>query len=87
MRGAYDTVEDIELRKRKLGFNNRFIKALIIILIFTILYGLCFNLIYILSYNKIEKNYEAKYNTSNKIYIIEQKLRKDLEKMNTKNKK
>ncbi|MFL0268453.1 hypothetical protein [Candidatus Clostridium radicumherbarum] len=86
MRGDYDIVEDLELRESKLKVNNKFIKVLIIVLIFVVLYGLCFNLVYIFSYHKIENSNDMKLNTSNKIYIIEQKLRKDLDNMNLKNK-
>lgn len=86
MRGDYEIVEDLELKKSKLKVNNKFIKVLVIILIFVVLYGLCFNLVYIFSYNKIENSKDMKLNTSNKIYIIEQKLRKDLDNTNLKNK-
>ncbi|MFL0246567.1 hypothetical protein [Candidatus Clostridium stratigraminis] len=86
MRGEYDIVEDLELRESKLKLNNKFSKVLIIILIFAILYGLCFNLAYIFCYNKIENSNDMKLSTSNKIYIIEQKLRKDLDNINLKNK-
>lgn len=85
MRGENNIAEDLEIRRSKRIFNNKFIKATIVLLIFVILSGLCFNLVYSLSFYNIEKNNnnDKNANNSNKIYIIEQKLRKDLEKMNS----
>lgn len=88
MRGEYDTVEDLEYKKNKCVSNNKFTKIVLIALIFVVLCGLCFKVVYTLSFNSIEKNIADKNvsnkNSSSKVYIIEQKLRKDLEKMNSK---
>jgi F0F1-type ATP synthase membrane subunit b/b' len=85
MRGEYDVVEDIRIKKSKSFFNQKFTRIILVILIFFILCGLCFNLVYLLSFNNIEKNNDDistnNKNNSRRIFNIEQKLRKDLEKM------
>lgn len=91
MKGEYDVIEDVRIKKNYGVFSNRLIKIVIGTLIFLILCGLCFNLVYLLSFNNIEKNDDitsVNKEGTNRIYIIEQKLRKDLEKMksNIKNK-
>jgi uncharacterized protein YpmB len=85
MRGDYDNVEDPEINKKRSIENNRnrFLKGIIIVLIFILVCFLCFKLFYLLAYNKIENSNELKSDASDKIYIIEQKLRIDLEKMNS----
>jgi hypothetical protein len=88
MRGEYDTVENLEYKKNKCISINKFTTKILITLIFIVFCGLCFKVVYTLSFNNIEKNIDdksvSKQNSSSKVYIIEQKLRKDLEKMNSK---
>lgn len=85
MRGEYDIVEDTRVKKNQIIITNKFTKIILGLLFFLILCGLCFNLVYLLSFNNIVKNSDTKNandkDSTKKIFIIEQKLRKDLEKM------
>lgn len=87
MRANYEINEDIGLRKSHQIFQSKVTKIAVIALIFVMLCGACFNLVYAFSLNNIEKSTNnSNINKNNaKIFLIEQKLRKDLSKMKANN--
>jgi hypothetical protein len=88
MRCEYDMIEDVRVVKTSKFFNRRVLNIFIAIMLFLIGCGLSFRTTYLYAVQQIEMKQKEedevmknKKDLSSKTYYIEQKMRKDLEKM------
>ncbi len=87
MRAEYDVVEDIKNKENYREVNNRFLKNLLSLLVFVFISAIFFSTTYHIAFNYfqgLEVKREAIEQNSmetRKTYYIEQKIRRDLERM------
>ncbi|MCM8711132.1 hypothetical protein M2651_08835 [Clostridium sp. SYSU_GA19001] len=82
MRENYDLVEDVRDNKNNFLFIKAFSRIVIAALIFVMLCGICFNIVYSYMFEKIkiaEENSKLEANENRKSYLVEQKLIKYLQ--------
>lgn len=87
MRAEYDVVEDIRNKESYREVNNRFLKSLLSLLVFVFIGIIIFSTTYQISINYFERlevkheGIEQNNSETRKTYYIEQKIRRDLERM------